>query len=71
MHVASTTMRDDDATRTKRWALFSPPDDFDVADATVALSWVLSVRGARGGWPGGRGGGEKVSITLVTIGSLG
>ncbi len=43
------TMCDGVATRTKRWALFSPPDDFDVAYATCPVSWVLATRGGRGG----------------------
>ena len=32
------TMCDDDATMTKRWAPFSPPDEFDVADTAVTVS---------------------------------
>jgi len=40
---------DDNATTTKRWAPFSPPDDFDVADATCPVSWVLATRRAGGG----------------------
>ncbi len=63
MHVASTTMRDDDTTTTKRWALFSLPDDFDVADATVALSYIFSLRGNGAGGPECDRGGVKVSIT--------
>ena len=47
------TMCDNDATMTKRWAPFSPPDNFDVADATCPVSWVLATRGDRGGAPGG------------------
>ncbi len=39
----------DDKTTTKRWALFSPPDNFDIADATCSVSWVLAMRGGRGG----------------------
>jgi hypothetical protein len=35
LHVVLTTMCDDDATMTKRWAPFGPPDEFDVADAIV------------------------------------
>jgi hypothetical protein len=46
------TMCDDDATTTKRWAPFSPPDNFDVADATCPVSWVLATRGGRGGGAG-------------------
>jgi hypothetical protein len=47
------TMCNYDAMTTKRWALFSPPDNFDVADATCPISWVLATRGGRGGAPGG------------------
>jgi len=47
------TMCGDDATTMKRWAPFSPPDDFDVADTTCPVSWVLATRGDRGGAPGG------------------
>ena len=52
MRVASTTMCDDDAMTTKGWALFSPPEEFDVVDATLSVSWVLAMRGARGGGAG-------------------
>ena len=69
MHVASTTMRDDDTTTTKRWALFSPPDDFDVADATCPVSWVLATRGGRGGAPGGRVEGVVETLLTVELGS--
>ena len=48
------TMCNDDATTTKQWAPFSPPDNFDVADAMCLVSWVLATRGGRGGAPGGR-----------------
>ena len=54
------TMCDDDATTTKRWAPFSPPDNFDVADATCPVSWVLATRGGRGG-----GAVERVVGTLL------
>ena len=52
------TMCDDDATAMKRLAPFSLPDDFDVADATCPVSWVLATRGGRGGAGGGRREGE-------------
>jgi hypothetical protein len=42
-------MCNDDATTTKRWALFSPPDKIDVVDAMLSVSWVLAMRWARGG----------------------
>ena len=46
-------MCDNDATMMKQWAPFSPPDNFDVADATCPVSCVLATRGDRGGAPGG------------------
>ena len=54
MIVASTTMCDDDASMTKRWAPPGPPDAFDVADATCVVSWLVATRGAMGGALGGR-----------------
>jgi hypothetical protein len=51
------TMCNNDATNTKQWAPFSPPDDFDVADATCPVSWVLGTRGGRG--QGGGAGRES------------
>jgi hypothetical protein len=36
LHAVSTTMCDDEATMTKRWSPFGPPDEFDVADAMVS-----------------------------------
>ena len=71
MHVASTTMCDDDATMTKRWAPFSPPDEFDVADTTCPVSWVLATRGGRGGAPGGRVEGVVGTLLIVELGSQG
>ena len=65
------TMCDDDATTTKRWAPFSPPDDFDVADATCPVSWVLATRGGRGGAPGGRVEGVVGTLLIVELGSPG
>ena len=64
-------MCDDDATTTKGWAPFSPPDNFDVADATCVVSWVLAMRGGRGGWPGGRIEGVVRTLLIVELGSLG
>ena len=63
------TMCDDDATMTKRWAPFSPPDDFDVADATCPVSWALATRGGRGGAPGGRVEGVVGTLLIVDLGS--
>ncbi len=71
MHVASTTMCDDDATTTKQWAPFSPPDKFDVVDATLSVSWVLAMRWARGGVPEGRVEGVVGTLIIVELGSPG
>ncbi len=64
-------MCDDNATTTKRWAPLGPPDEFDVADATCAVSWVFAMRGGRGGWPGGRVEGVVGTLLIVELGSLG
>ena len=64
-------MCDDDASMTKRWAPPGPPDAFDVADATCVVSWVLAMRGGRGGWPGGRIEGVVRTLLIVELGSLG
>ncbi len=71
MHVASTAMCDDDATTTKRWAPFSPPDEFDVVDAALPISWVLATIWARGGAPGGRVEGVVGTLLIVELGSPG
>jgi hypothetical protein len=65
------TMCDDNAKTTKRWAPFSPPDEFDVSDATCPVSWVFAMRGGRGGWPGGRIEGVVGTLLIVELGSLG
>jgi hypothetical protein len=62
-------MCDDDATTTKRWAPFSPPDKIDVLDATLSVSWVLATRWARGGAPGGRVEGVVGTLLIVELGS--
>jgi len=64
-------MCDDDATTTKGWAPFSPPDNFDVADATCPVSWVLATSGGRGGAPGGRVEGVVGTLLIVELGSPG
>ncbi len=64
-------MCNDDATTTKRWAPFSPPDEFDVVDATLPISWVLATRGGRGGAPGGRVEGVVGTLLIVELGSPG
>jgi hypothetical protein len=67
VRCASTTMCEDDATTTKRWAPFSPPDKFDVVDATLPVSWVLATRRARGGAPGGRVEGVVGTLLIVEL----
>jgi hypothetical protein len=64
------TLCDDDTTTTKRCAPFSPPDNFDVADAMCPVSWVLATRGGRGGAPGGRVEGVVGTLLIVELGSL-
>ena len=64
-------MCDDDASTTKRWTPLGPPDEFDVADATVPVSWVLATRGATGGTPGGGIEGVVGALLIVELGSLG
>ncbi len=53
MIVASTTMCDDDASMTKRWAPPGPPDAFDIAGATFPVSWSVATRRAMGEASGG------------------
>ena len=64
------TMCDDYASTTKRWTPLGPPDEFDVADATCPVSWVLATRGGRGGWLGGRIEGVVRQLLIVELGSL-
>ena len=54
-----------------RWAPLDTVAEFGALTITVALAWVLSVKGGQGFWSGARGGGEKVSITLVSIEAMG
>ena len=65
-------MCDDDATTTKQWAPFSPPDEFDVVAAALPVSWVLATRWARarGRAPGGRVEGVVGTLLIVELGSL-
>jgi len=63
------TMCNDDAMTTKQWAPFSPPDNFDVANATCPVSWVLATRGGRGGAPEGRVEGVAGTLHIVELGS--
>ena len=64
-------MCDDDATTTKRWAPFSPPDEFDVVDAALPVSLVLATIWARGRAPGGRVEGVVGTLLIVELGSPG
>ncbi len=43
---------------TERWAPFSPPDEFGVADGKWMPACVLALRGGRGGVPGGQDGAD-------------
>jgi hypothetical protein len=63
-----TTSNDDDA-MTKRWAPFSPPDVFDVADGEWMPACVLALRGGRGGAPGGQDGDVFLRTLIVQLGS--
>ena len=53
----------------KRWAPFSPPDEFDVVDAALPVSWVLATIWARGRAPGGRVEGVVGTLIIVELGS--
>ena len=63
-------MCNNDATKTKQWPPFCPPEEFDIADAIVAVSWLLATKGGRGGLPGGRLEGEVGTLIIVELGSL-
>ena len=55
-----------------RWAPFlDAVAEFGAPTVTIALAWVLSVRGCKGFGQEREGGGEKVSITLVSIEAMG
>jgi hypothetical protein len=46
-------------------------DEFGAPTITIALAWVLLVRGGKGfGWEQ-EGGEKKVSMVMVVIGTLG
>ena len=64
-------MCDDDTSTTKRWTPLGPPDEFDVADASGVVSWVVAMRGGQGRWPGGRVEGVVGTLLIVELGSLG
>ncbi len=55
--------------KTERWAPFSPPDKFDIADAKWMPACVLASRQGRGGAPGGKNGGVKMCTLIVQLGS--
>jgi len=69
MRVSLMTMCAENATTTKQWAPFGPPDEFDIADTTLPVSYVLATRGARGGASGGRVGGVFGTLLMVELGS--
>jgi hypothetical protein len=55
-----------------RWAPFlDAVAEFGAPTVTIALAWVLSVRGCKGFGQEQEGGGEKVSTMLVSIGTVG
>ncbi len=56
-------MCDDNDATTERWAPFSPPDEFDDADAEWMPASVLASKGGRGG----RGGGQDSDVFLCTL----
>ena len=68
MRVASMTICAENATATKRWAPFGPPDELDVTNATSPVSYVLATRGARGGASGWRVGGVFGTLLMVELG---
>jgi hypothetical protein len=55
-------MCDNDASMTKQWAPPGPPDGFDVADATLFVSWSVATRGAMGG-----ASGERIEGVVRTL----
>ena len=63
------TMCNDNVSTTRRWAPFSLPDDFDVTDATCLISWLMAMRGGRGGAPGGKVEGLVGTLLIVELGS--
>ena len=56
----------------RRWALLDAVlAEFGAPTVTIALTWVFSVRGRKGFGREQEGGGEKVSMVMVVIGTLG
>ena len=71
MRVATMTMCAENTTMTKRWVPFGLLDEFDVANTTSLVTWVLAMRGGRGGASGGRVGGVLRTLLMVELGSPG
>ncbi len=69
MRVAMMTMCAENTTTTKRWVPFGPLDEFDVANTTSLVTWVLAMRGGRGGASVGRVGGALRTLLIVELGS--
>ncbi len=63
-----TTCDDNDATM-ERWAPFSPPDEFDDANAESMPACVWPPRGYRGGRGGGQDGDVFLRTLIVQLGS--
>ncbi len=55
----------------RRWAPLDAMAKFGTPTITIALAWVFFGEGTQGFWSGARGGGEKVSTMLVSIGMVG
>jgi hypothetical protein len=55
----------------KTMGTVQPPDNFDVADTTCPVSWVLATKGGRGRAPGGRVEGVVGTLLIVELGSPG
>ncbi len=53
----------------ERWAPFSPPGEFDNADAKWTPACVLASRGGRGGRGEGQGGDVFLHTLIVQLGS--
>ncbi len=69
MRIAMMTMCAKNTRTKKRWVLFGLLDEFDVANTTSLVTWVLAMRGGRGGASGGRIGGALHTLLIVELGS--
>jgi hypothetical protein len=58
-------MCNDDASTMNRWALLSPLDKFDVANAMLPLPWIFPRGGNAGG--GGPGGVDRVILSELGV----